>query len=174
MVQKIITLCDVHGNMEPAVSVDAETYLVTFDDGVGYSLDLCSECFDTYAKPFYDLVMVCGRQREKPRKVKIKKAERTQPPKSGHGVAATFRCNQCDYGTEYLQSFRFHCFRVHDMTEQQYAEAAGAAAGDQLCPQCGIGFKTERGVNMHVIRKHKADTLNEGNNGGRRLERVAS
>ena len=74
MLQKIITLCDVHAKTEPPTSVDADTYVVTFDDGVGYSLDLCRKYFEIYAKPFYDLVMICGRARErKPRKIKVRR-----------------------------------------------------------------------------------------------------
>lgn len=155
MVQKIITLCDVHSRLDEPEDVDAETYQVAFDGGEGYALDLCPECFETYAKPFYDLVMVCGRQRErsKPKKVKTKNYA---TPKSGPGVAATYRCPQCDYGTEFLQSFRFHCVRKHEMTDKQYAEAAGTAGGAHICPQCGIGFKSPGGVSLHQKRKHPA------------------
>ena len=155
MVQKIITLCDVHSKMDPPENVDAESYQVSFDGSENYVLDLCPECFESYAKPFYDLVMVCGRQREKQRprhktKVKAKDAER----KSGFGVAATYRCPQCDYGTEYLQSFRFHCVRKHEMSDGEYAEAAGTAGGAHICPECGIGFKSVSGVALHKTRKH--------------------
>lgn len=151
MVQKIITICDVHAKTDDAEIVDAETYIVSFDNGDGYALDLCPECFETYAKPFYDLVMVCGRQRERVHKPKKnKRVER----KSGSGVDATYRCPRCDYGTEYLQSFRFHCVRKHEMDDREYAKAAGTAGGDHICPECGIGFKTTGGMTLHQTRKH--------------------
>ncbi len=144
MVQKIVVLCDVHLNMaENAEQIDASTYNITFEGNDSYVIDLCPGCYETFAQPFYDLVMVCGRQNDRPRQQK-------KPVKKDRGEQAyTFKCPCCDYGTNYLQQFRFHCFRKHDMTPEMYAEAAGTAGGEHRCPECGIGFKTPAGVLTH-------------------------
>ena len=148
MVQKIVTLCDVHLNMaENAEQIDATTYNITFEGDESYVIDLCSGCYETFAQPFYDLVMVCGRSNDQPRRHrKPMKRDRRVGDVRGE---STFKCPCCDYGTNYLQQFRFHCFRKHDMTPEMYAEAAGTAGGEHRCPECGIGFKSPSGVLTH-------------------------
>jgi hypothetical protein len=143
MVQKIVVLCDVHLNMaENAEQIDASTYNITFEGDDSYVIDLCPGCYETFAQPFYDLVMVCGRQNDRLRQHRKPKQPKVKPE-------PTFKCPCCDYGTAYLQQFRFHCFRKHDMSPEMYAEAAGTAGGEHRCPECGIGFKTPQGMLTH-------------------------
>jgi hypothetical protein len=150
MVQKIVVLCDVHLNSEEPGQIDASTYNITFEGNDAYAIDLCPDCYETFAQPFYDLVMVLGRQREVPRKKAAKKSQ-SQP-----ADRPNFQCPCCDYTTSYLQQFRFHCFRKHDMTQEMYAEAAGTAGGEHRCPECGIGFKSPGGMLIH--RSHHQST----------------
>ena len=144
MVQKIVTLCDVHLNMaENQEQIDGSTYNITFEGNDSYAIDLCPACYETFAQPFYDLVMMCGRQL--PTKRVTKKSQRKAEPQAEY----TYKCPCCDYGSNYLQQFRFHCFRKHEMSPEMYAEAAGTAGGEHRCPECGIGFKTPQGVLTH-------------------------
>lgn len=152
MVQKIVVLCDVHLNMnDQSEQIDASTYNITFEGNDGYAIDLCPECYATFAQPFYDLVMVCGRQRETVRA--SKKAAKKEHKE------LTYKCPCCDYGSHYLQQFRFHCFRKHQMTEEMYAEAAGTSGGEHRCPDCTIGFKTANGMLLHRAKQHQPAKL---------------
>jgi len=83
MVQKIVVICDVHSNMEEPSMVDGATsYRVSRVGGQEYTVDLCPECFQTYAEAFFELAAAVGQRtirRRKRRKRSEMEPESTEP-----------------------------------------------------------------------------------------------
>lgn len=155
MAREIVAWCDLHlADSEGLERVKGHAITFSISGGTPIQLDLCPDHETILVKPLRDALHEHG----------IRADQVPDVPRRSRRDVTDVRpviCPRCGREMQRVSSLRSHAISVHGQT---IAQLEGKS--NYLCPaqrigaedeECGLGYQTPQGLNMHLSRTHGWD-----------------